>query len=49
MYRELCGFNSYKQIWKKKKKKNKDATINNPIRVDGREKKKRGLKVSSSR
>lgn len=24
---------------KKKKKKNKDATINNPIRVDGREKK----------
>lgn len=40
LYRELCGFNSYKQIWKKKKKKkNKDATINNPIRVDGREKK----------
>ena len=43
--RELCGFSFYKQIWKKKKKeKNKDATINNPIRVDGGEKKKAWIK-----
>lgn len=42
--RELCGFSFYKQIWKKKKEKNKDATINNPIRVDGGEKKKAWIK-----
>lgn len=44
MYRELCGFNSYKQIWKKKKKRKTKMLLSIILLESMEEKKKAWIK-----